>query len=129
MLVEADDVGARLGPFSHLGIACASREEVDRLCAEARNEGCLRREPVQSDGPAGYWAFLDDPDGHTVELTYGQEVDRAVAGIRLGVQAVVEASDYSTRTPVTLEAITGKQDVSPSKEDRRSNAGLESSSW
>jgi hypothetical protein len=21
----------------------------------------------------GYWAFLQDPDGHTLELSYGQE--------------------------------------------------------
>ena len=81
VLIEGDDVGAPLGPFSHLGVACATRQEVDRRCANARAEGCLRREPVQSDGPAGYWAFLDDPDGHTLELTYGQEVDRAVAGV------------------------------------------------
>jgi len=28
-----------LGPFGHLGVACKSHEEIDRLCAEARREG------------------------------------------------------------------------------------------
>jgi hypothetical protein len=24
--------------------------------------------------PVGYWAFLRDPDGHTLEISFGQEV-------------------------------------------------------
>jgi hypothetical protein len=26
----------------------------------------------------GYWAFLRDPDGHTLEIAYGQELGLAV---------------------------------------------------
>jgi hypothetical protein len=26
----------------------------------------------------GYWAFLSDPDGHTLEISHGQEVGFAV---------------------------------------------------
>ena len=34
-----------LVPFEHMGVGCASREEVDRLCAEAKAEGRLSRGP------------------------------------------------------------------------------------
>jgi len=80
VLVEA---GGRedtpLGPFGHLGVACASRAEVDRLCAEAQAEGRLRKPPSDSGPPVGYWAFLTDPDGNTLELSFGQEVGLTVA--------------------------------------------------
>jgi len=78
VLAEVERVDRPLGPFAHLGVACADREEVDRLCGEARRCGCLRDEPVQSDGPVGYLANLDDPDGHTLELSFGQETGLAV---------------------------------------------------
>ena len=61
-------------PFAHLGVGCASREEVDRLCEEARQEGALNMGPYDSGYPVGYWAFISDPDGHTLELSHGQEV-------------------------------------------------------
>jgi catechol 2,3-dioxygenase-like lactoylglutathione lyase family enzyme len=68
-----------LVPFEHMGVGCASRDEVDRLCAEARADGCLSRGPTDYGPPVGYWAFLTDPDGHTLELSYGQEVGLTVA--------------------------------------------------
>lgn len=67
-----------LVPFEHLGVGCASREEVDRLCAEARADGRLARGPKDAGPPVGYWAFVTDPDGHTLELSYGQEVGLTV---------------------------------------------------
>jgi lactoylglutathione lyase len=67
-----------LGPFGHLGVACESRAEVDRLCAAARTDGILRKEPTDSGPPVGYWAFVADPDGNTLELSYGQEVGLTV---------------------------------------------------
>lgn len=78
VLAEAGSVHNPLGPFAHLGVACASRDEVDRLCELARSEAILRTEPKDFGGPAGYLAFLDDPDGHTLELSYGQEVGPTV---------------------------------------------------
>lgn len=63
-----------LGPFGHLGVAVASREDVDRMADEARREGILTREPTDSGPPVGYWAFIADPDGNTLELSFGQEV-------------------------------------------------------
>jgi catechol 2,3-dioxygenase-like lactoylglutathione lyase family enzyme len=67
-----------LGPFGHLGVGCATRDEIDRRCDEARRDGCLVSGPTDSGYPIGYWAFLRDPDGHMLELSYGQDVARSV---------------------------------------------------
>ncbi len=74
VLAEITPVGAPLLPFAHLGVGCASREEVDRLCELARSEGRLHSGPTDSGYPIGYWAFISDPDGHTLEISFGQEV-------------------------------------------------------
>lgn len=74
VLIETSTAISPLLPFAHLGVAVASRDEVDKLCAIARADGCLVREPEDSGPPVGYWAFLRDPDGHTLELSYGQEL-------------------------------------------------------
>jgi catechol 2,3-dioxygenase-like lactoylglutathione lyase family enzyme len=78
VLVERPEVTSTLRPWAHLGVACASRDDVDRLCAEAASEGVLVSGPEDSGPPVGYWAFLRDPDGHTLELSYGQEVGLTV---------------------------------------------------
>jgi catechol 2,3-dioxygenase-like lactoylglutathione lyase family enzyme len=67
-----------LFPFEHLGVGCASRDEIDQLCQIARTEGCLRLGPKDSGPPLGYWCLLSDPDGHTLELSHGQEVGLTV---------------------------------------------------
>jgi lactoylglutathione lyase len=72
-----------LGPFAHLGVACESRQEVDRLAALAKAEGCFRDGPLGGDGePAGYLVTLADPDGHTLELSFGQDVGEAIRQAR-----------------------------------------------
>lgn len=78
VLVETVEMESPLGPFAHLGVACASRAALDALCDEARREGCLRDEPTDMGGPAGYLAALSDPDGHTLELSFGQDTTAAV---------------------------------------------------
>ena len=45
VLVGAPAVERPLGPFAHLGIACASRDEIEQLCALAKSAGCLRGLP------------------------------------------------------------------------------------
>ena len=45
VLAEEARVDHPLRPFGHLGTACASRDEVDRLCALARAEGRLLTAP------------------------------------------------------------------------------------
>lgn len=58
--------------YGHLGFACASRDDVDRIAAQARVEGCLVWEPRQEPYPVGYYCGLKDPDGNFVEFSYGQ---------------------------------------------------------
>ncbi|MGB8691653.1 MAG: VOC family protein [Microcoleus sp.] len=45
-----------------------------RSGTRARQEGVLIQEQKDSGYPIGYWAFLRDPDGHTRELSRGQEI-------------------------------------------------------
>jgi catechol 2,3-dioxygenase-like lactoylglutathione lyase family enzyme len=85
VLIEGH-VDARLGGFCHLGVGCKTRDEVDRLCAAGRPEGCLAQGPIESGSPVGYWAFLRDPDGHNLEISFGQEVGLAVARVRADVE-------------------------------------------
>jgi catechol 2,3-dioxygenase-like lactoylglutathione lyase family enzyme len=84
VLIEAKEVRHALLPIAHLGVGCASREEVDRLAAEGRREGRAVWGPTDSGYPVGYWALLADPDHHTLELAYGQEVALAVEEAGLG---------------------------------------------
>ncbi len=78
VFIEEESAEPILRPSAHLGVGCESREEVDRLCDMARAENVLVREPEDSGYPVGYWAFLRDPDGHSLELAFGQEVGLTV---------------------------------------------------
>lgn len=80
VLVQVAQVTDPLRPFGHLGTACASKEEMDALIALAREDNCVIDGPKQSDPPVGYWCFLSDPDGHTLELSFGQQVDALLDG-------------------------------------------------
>lgn len=78
VLVQTQSVQPILSPLAHLGVGCKSREAMNILCDKARQEGILVEEPKDSGYPVGYWAFLRDPDGHTLELSYGQEIGLTV---------------------------------------------------
>ena len=78
VLIGVEKVEHPLVPWAHLGVGCESRDEVERLCTEARAEGRLLTEPADAGYPVGYWALLSDPDGHTLELSFGQEVGLTV---------------------------------------------------
>ncbi len=78
VLIQTDSVHPILSPLAHLGIGCKSREFMDALCNQARQSGVLIEEPKDSGHPIGYWAFLRDPDGHTLELSVGQEIGLTV---------------------------------------------------
>lgn len=80
VLVESEKPEPILAPFAHLGVGCGSKDQVDLLCKRARQEGALVKAPVDSGYPVGYWAFLSDPDGHILELSYGQEIGFTVEG-------------------------------------------------
>jgi len=78
LLRAANGILRTLVPFEHLGVGCSSRDEVDRLCADAKAEGRLDRGPTDYGPPVGYWAFITDPDGHTLEVSHGQEIGLTV---------------------------------------------------
>lgn len=78
VLMQAERVEHRLAGFCHIGVGCASRAEVDSLAELARSEGRLALGPTDSGGPIGYWVFLRDPDGHQLELSYGQQIGLTV---------------------------------------------------
>ncbi len=78
VLVETENHGPSLGPISHLGVAVETRDHLDQLINQARLEKCLEREPTDAGPPVGYWAFLKDPDGNILELSYGQEINHTI---------------------------------------------------
>jgi catechol 2,3-dioxygenase-like lactoylglutathione lyase family enzyme len=80
VLIEHDRATGVLTGFSHVGIGCATREEIDRRSQLARDEGRTVRGPFDSGPPVGYWAFISDPDGNNLELSHGQEVGITVEG-------------------------------------------------
>lgn len=74
VFIEAAQVTPVLGPFAHLGVSCPDKATVDRLCDQALADGVLAKPAEDSGPPIGYWALLKDPDGHVLELSYGQEI-------------------------------------------------------
>ncbi len=68
----------RLGAMNHLGVGCASREEVDRRLSQAQDEGRNVIGPMDYGYPVGYWGIIEDPDGHSLEVAFGQEVGLTV---------------------------------------------------
>lgn len=78
VLIQTQEVRPILSPMAHLGVGCRSRKDMDALCEQAHQAGVLLQGPKDSGYPVGYWAFLRDPDGHTLELSYGQEIGLSV---------------------------------------------------
>jgi catechol 2,3-dioxygenase-like lactoylglutathione lyase family enzyme len=83
VLIEApgldDAAEGRLGGvYCHVGLGVASREDVDDLCVRARAEQRTVTGPIDSGPPVGYWAYIVDPDGHNLEISFGQEVGLTV---------------------------------------------------
>jgi len=78
VLMQTSEEISALKPEAHIGVAFGSKDEVDSLFLSARAEGRVVREPEQYDPPVGYWGYIRDPDGHTLELSYGQKVEFAV---------------------------------------------------
>ena len=74
---------ARLGGWAHLGVGCASRDEVDHRLVTASSEGYEVLGPCDDGPPVGYWGLIVDPDGHNLELAYGQQVGLTVEGASL----------------------------------------------
>lgn len=60
------------GDMTHFGFAVESRDDIDRVAAQARDAGCLYWEPQQLPPPVGYLCALEDPNGYVVEFSFGQ---------------------------------------------------------
>jgi catechol 2,3-dioxygenase-like lactoylglutathione lyase family enzyme len=58
---------------SHIGFTCRSCSEVKRLTEMAKEEGILEHGPCEEGWPGGYTAYISDPSGHSVEISYNQE--------------------------------------------------------
>lgn len=60
------------GDYRHFGFALPSQAAVDAIAAQGRAAQVLIWEPRQEPYPVGYYCALQDPDGNTVEFSYGQ---------------------------------------------------------
>jgi catechol 2,3-dioxygenase-like lactoylglutathione lyase family enzyme len=79
VLIETATVESGLGGlFCHVGVGVRERSDVDRLCAMAKADGRTVLGPLDAGPPVGYWAYIVDPDGHNLEISYGQEVGLTV---------------------------------------------------
>jgi catechol 2,3-dioxygenase-like lactoylglutathione lyase family enzyme len=58
--------------MTHYGFGVERREDIDRIAARARKEGCLHWEPRDYAPPTGYLCGVKDPTGYIVEFSYGQ---------------------------------------------------------
>lgn len=81
VLLERRDQPAtpRLGGWAHLGVGCISQAEVDRRLALAASDGHEIIGPCDDGPPVGYWGIIVDPDGHNLELAFGQQVGLTVS--------------------------------------------------
>jgi catechol 2,3-dioxygenase-like lactoylglutathione lyase family enzyme len=82
VLIQNDEPIHPLAGSNHLGVSLPSRDEVDDAVARARAEDRLELGPTDSGHPVGYWAIIRDPDGHQLEVSYGQDVGLTVERCR-----------------------------------------------
>lgn len=61
-----------LTSISHLGLSCDSRDDVDRIAAMAKEEGCLLLGPIYRNIVVGYICIVQDPDGNNLEFSVEQ---------------------------------------------------------
>lgn len=69
--------------YSHLGFAVRSKDEVDAIARQAKQNGDLIWPPVQEPYPVGYYCGLVDPNGNYVEFSYGQPLGPGSEGMPL----------------------------------------------
>lgn len=80
VLLQSDDASAAatLGGWAHLGVGLPCREMVDERLAAAAAAGFAVSGPLDDGPPVGYWGIIADPDGHHLELAFGQHVGTTV---------------------------------------------------
>jgi catechol 2,3-dioxygenase-like lactoylglutathione lyase family enzyme len=73
-LFDSDKQGA-IGPLSHFGFGLDSRDAVDAVARRAEAAGVLTIAPRDGGNIVGYHCYLHDPNGHSVEFSFGQTLD------------------------------------------------------
>jgi len=63
-----------LTSISHLGVSLDSRADVDRVAANAKEEGILVLGPMYRNEIVGYICMVRDPDGNNVEFSVEQSL-------------------------------------------------------
>lgn len=58
--------------MTHYGFGVPTRDDVDRIAAQAKRDGCLHWEPRDYAPPTGYLCGVKDPTGYIVEFSHGQ---------------------------------------------------------
>jgi len=58
--------------MTHYGFGVPTRADVDRIAAQAKEDGLLHWEPRDYAPPTGYLCGVKDPTGFIVEFSYGQ---------------------------------------------------------
>ena len=61
----------------HLGLDCTSKAQVDKIATAAKKAGILISGPVDSGPDLGYQTYISDPDGNSLEFSFGQTVGLA----------------------------------------------------
>lgn len=74
---------------SHIGFTCSSCSEVKRIAEMAKEEGILEHGPCEEGWPGGYCAYITDPSGHSIEISYNQE-----AGYNAVFEPVCDLESY-----------------------------------
>lgn len=67
-----EDLRLSEADYRHFGFAVANKEQVDQIADRAEKAGCLLWAPRQEPYPVGYYCGLRDPNGNSVEFSYGQ---------------------------------------------------------
>lgn len=58
--------------MTHYGFGVSTRDDVDRIAAQAKREGCLYWAPRDYAPPTGYLCGVKDPTGYIIEFSHGQ---------------------------------------------------------
>jgi len=58
-----------LTSIAHFGLSCESRDDIDRIAAMAKEDGCLLLGPMYRNEVVGYICLVKDPDGNNIEFS------------------------------------------------------------
>jgi lactoylglutathione lyase len=58
----------------HLGLECNAKAQVDKIASDAKKAGILISGPIDSGPDLGYQTYISDPDGNSIEFSFGQKV-------------------------------------------------------